>query len=217
MKISKSIVAVGVAGALVTGVIAMQLPDSAAIKTDSVRVSTLDPAAGPVSVRVSLSARELYVEQSGSVVQTYPVTVGTSAHPTPKGSFRMKHIVWNPRWVPPDEKWAKGKTAKGPGEKGNPMGKVKIFFNEPDYYIHGTLSVEELGTAASHGCIRMRNADAIELASTLMDHGGAPVESSFIRRLIARVRTTKEVRLRNGIPLTIASQALEQLPLTIAS
>src|SRR5437762_11163694 len=30
-------------------------------------------------------------------------------------------------------------------------------------YIHGTKHEDEIGTPASHGCIRMRNADVIEL------------------------------------------------------
>jgi lipoprotein-anchoring transpeptidase ErfK/SrfK len=203
MKLSNRMMVFGVGLVVATGAIAMQIPDSAVAPAAAPRVSA--EGGGGLSLRVSVSARELYVLNGSEVMSTYPVTVGTSAHPTPKGSFRMKHIVWNPRWVPPDEKWAAGKTAKGPGEKGNPMGKVKIFFNEPDYYIHGTLATSELGTAASHGCIRMRNADVIEVAGLLMEHGGAPVEPGFVRRMINRVRSTKEVRLTSSIPLSIVS------------
>jgi lipoprotein-anchoring transpeptidase ErfK/SrfK len=202
MKIKKGMIAFGVVAAVATGAIAMQLPDSATVATDSTRTIAGTEAA-PISLRVDLSERQLYVEQGGSTVATYTVTVGTSAHPTPRGKFGIKHIVWNPRWVPPDEAWAKNKTAKGPGEKGNPMGKVKLFFNEPDYYIHGTLTTSELGTAASHGCIRMRNSDVIELAGMVMKHGGAPVEEGFIRRMINNVRTTKQVRLQSAVGLTI--------------
>jgi lipoprotein-anchoring transpeptidase ErfK/SrfK len=41
-------------------------------------------------------------------------------------------------------------------------------------YIHGTNHEEELGTPASHGCIRMRNADVIELFDHVEE--GTPVE-----------------------------------------
>ena len=41
-------------------------------------------------------------------------------------------------------------------------------------YIHGTNHEEELGTPASHGCIRMRNADVIELFDRVEE--GTPVE-----------------------------------------
>jgi murein L,D-transpeptidase YcbB/YkuD len=152
---------------------------------------------------VDLSDRQLSVIQGGSVVATYPVAIGQPSYPTPKGSFTIRRIVWNPRWVPPDSKWARKKTPKAPGDPANPMGKVKIFFSEPDYYIHGTRETDSLGQAESHGCIRMRNADAVELAQQVMAAGGKPVESGWVRRLINRVRSTREVRLTNGVPIAI--------------
>ena len=90
-----------------------------------------------------------------------------------------------------------------PGEPGNPMGRVKIFFSEPDYYIHGTHEVDSLGEAESHGCIRMRNSDVISLAKTVMAAGGKPVKQSFVRRVINRVRSTHEVRLSRPVRLTV--------------
>ena len=71
-------------------------------------------------------------------MKSYDVAVGAAEHPTPTGNFNIKKLVWNPAWVPPDVKWAKGSTAKSPGQAANPMKMVKIFFQEPDYYIHGT-------------------------------------------------------------------------------
>ena len=203
MKLSKKKMIAGVVAVVATGAIAMQVPDSLAPRADSTTAVATNASSAPISLRVDLSERQLYVEQGGEVVSTYTVTVGTSKHPTPRGGFGIRHIVWNPRWVPPDEPWAKNKTAKGPGEKGNPMGKVKLFFNEPDYYIHGTLTTSELGTAASHGCIRMRNSDVVELAGLVMKHGGAKVEEGFIRRMLNNVRSTKQVRLQKAVSLTI--------------
>lgn len=203
MKFSKKVAGAGgfAVVAIVAGALAFQVPDSTTAKTDSIAASPQEP----ISIRVDLSDRQLYVEQGGSVIKSYTVTVGTAAHPTPKGNFGIKHIVWNPRWVPPDEPWAKNKTAKGPGESGNPMGKVKLFFNEPDYYIHGTLTTSELGSAASHGCVRMRNSDVISLAALVMEHGGAPVPEGFIRRMINNVRSTKSVQLQRAVPVRIES------------
>ena len=155
--------------------------------------------------RIDISERRLYVEENGEVIGSYAVAVGTSKHPTPRGSFTMRRIIWNPRWVPPNVAWAKGKKAREPGDPANPMGKVKIFFKEPDYYVHGTNAPETVGSAASHGCVRMRNADVIEFATLLMEHGGAPVEAGFVQRMINRVRSTREVRLSNPIPLRVTS------------
>lgn len=201
MKFSKTRVVAGILVVAGTGAVAVQVPDSATGRADSARATA--GARAPLSLRVDISDRQLYVEQGGQTIGTYTVTVGTSVHPTPKGSFGIKHIVWNPRWVPPDAAWAKNKTAKAPGERGNPMGKVKLFFNEPDYYIHGTLTTAELGTAASHGCVRMSNSDVVNLAGLVMKYGGAPVEEGFIRRMINNVRTTKEVHLQRAVPITI--------------
>lgn len=61
-------------------------------------------------------------------------------------------MTWNPSWTPPpDAVWAKGKTAKDPGSRSNPMKVVKIFFKEPDDSIHGASDVESLGSAVSLG------------------------------------------------------------------
>ena len=154
-------------------------------------------------LEVDLSERRLYIIESGEVSASYPVAIGKPSYPTPKGTFNIRRIIWNPRWVPPDSKWAKNKTAKGPGEPGNPMGRVKIFFSEPDYYIHGTREVDSLGAAESHGCVRMRNADVIAVAKRVMAAGGKPVKQSFVRSVINRVRSTREVRLSTPVPIQV--------------
>lgn len=154
-------------------------------------------------MRIDISDRKLHVEENGDVIGSYNVTVGAAQHPTPRGSFTVERVIWNPRWVPPDADWAKDERPREPGDPKNPMGRVKIFFREPDYYIHGTNAEASIGTAASHGCVRMLNAEVIEVAKLLMDRGGAPVEPGLIQRLINRVRQTKEVRLQNPVALRI--------------
>ncbi|MGH7445952.1 MAG: L,D-transpeptidase [Longimicrobiales bacterium] len=154
-------------------------------------------------MRIDVSERKLYIEENGSRTASYNIAVGTADHPTPRGSFTVRRLIWNPRWVPPDSDWAKGEKPREPGDPKNPMGRVKIFFKEPTYYIHGTNAEASIGSAASHGCVRMLNGDVIEVARLLMDRGGAPVEPGLIQRLINRVRQTKEVRLTNPVPLRI--------------
>lgn len=165
--------------------------------------SATEPGVAAVRLEVDLSERTLHVIENGSISASYAVAIGKPSYPTPKGTFSIRRIIWNPRWVPPDSKWAKNKTAKAPGEPGNPMGRVKIFFSEPDYYIHGTREVDSLGQAESHGCVRMRNADVIELAKLIMAAGGKPVEAGFVRRVINRVRSTREVRLSSPVTIQI--------------
>jgi lipoprotein-anchoring transpeptidase ErfK/SrfK len=129
--------------------------------------------------------------------------VGKDSKPTPTGNFLIHRIVWNPAWIPPDEKWAKGKKPQPPGAKANPMKLVKIFFKEPDYYIHGTGDVESLGSAASHGCLRMDPDEVADLAKLIMEHGGQPREENWFWRIIHSRREEKVVYLSNPISLTI--------------
>jgi lipoprotein-anchoring transpeptidase ErfK/SrfK len=160
------------------------------------------PAAGELSLEVEVADRQLRVVEDGSVINKYDISVGKEKNPTPTGAFAIRKIVWNPSWRPPDEKWARGKTAKPPGHPENPMKRVKIFFKEPDYYIHGTAETESLGRAGSHGCIRMDEDDVTELAKLLMEHGGKPQPEPWYRRILHR-RTTKVVLLASQIPLQI--------------
>jgi murein L,D-transpeptidase YcbB/YkuD len=157
----------------------------------------------PFYLSVDLSERTLYVMNDGEQAASYPVAVGQRAHPTPTGHFRVDQIVWNQRWVPPDAGWARGKRPRAPGDPRNPMGRVKLFFREPDLYIHGTHEVDSLGEAESHGCLRMRNSDVIALAQMVMQHGGAPRDESWFRRVLDHFRSTRAVGLSRPVPVEI--------------
>ena len=124
-----------------------------------------------LSLKVDLSNREMYLIENGEVVRTYGVAVGSRKHPPPTGRYWTGRIVWNPRWVPPPSKWARKLKARAAGDPRNPMQGVKIYFREPWFYIHGTNAPGSIGTASSHGCIRMRTRDAKRLAKTISRHG----------------------------------------------
>jgi len=150
-----------------------------------------------------LSEKTLYVEQDGKVVKSYTISDGRAKYPTPRGTFRIDKVVWNPEWVPPpDAKWAKGKVATAPGHPDNPMKLVKIFFKEPDYYIHGTDQLDNIGEAVSHGCIRMDPIDAAELAIRVMEASGAQKDSSWYQHAIERGQT-RTVILPQKVEMTI--------------
>ena len=156
------------------------------------------------SLVIDLSDRTLFVMSGDDVVRTFPVAVGTSDYPTPNGAFSIRRIIWNPSWRPPPSAWARDDRPQPPGAISNPMGRVKIFFREPDYYSHGTNAESSIGTAASHGCLRMRNEDVIEVARMMVEHG-APSEVGIIRRLINNIRQTREVRLGTPVPIRVQS------------
>jgi lipoprotein-anchoring transpeptidase ErfK/SrfK len=192
-------IGVALAGAGTIGFVARA--DDAAL-TRNAEIADADPSSS-MRLRVGLAERRLYVEIDGVPVDTIQVTVGTDRHPTPTGEFRIARVIWNPSWHPPDSDWARNRTATPPGDPRNPMGRVKMFFREPDYYLHGTNDERTIGYRGSHGCIRMRNDDIIEIARLAMEHGGERREPNWFRRVINSVRRTEEVRLSNPIPVSV--------------
>ena len=155
-----------------------------------------------LTVDVDLSARRLVVRIDGRQAGSYEVAVGKPNHQTPKGTYRLSQVVWNPSWVPPDEKWADTANPKEPGERGNPMGRVKILF-ESELYIHGTADKETLGEPVSHGCIRMSNADAMRLARLVMEYGGAQRSDEWYATVRKKPTESFEVAIPNPPVLRI--------------
>jgi lipoprotein-anchoring transpeptidase ErfK/SrfK len=145
-----------------------------------------------LTVDVDLSARRLVVKIDGRQAGSYEVAVGKPEHRTPTGTYKLSQVVWNPSWVPPDEAWADTADKKEPGEQGNPMGRVKILFDE-QLYIHGTSDHKTLGDPVSHGCIRMRNADAMKLARLVMEYGGASKPSGWYSTVQKKPKESFEV------------------------
>ena len=161
-----------------------------------------DVISGPLSMAASTRKRILVVRVGPTEVRRYSIAVGSKNHPTPMGHFSVRHIVWNPDWNPPDAPWAKGKKPLPGGHPDNPMKVVKIFFSEPDYYIHGTDNEQSIGEAASHGCIRMAESDAVDLARYLMEHDGAHHDDSWYDSVQSSAKPT-DVRLPYGVPMVI--------------
>jgi lipoprotein-anchoring transpeptidase ErfK/SrfK len=171
--------------------------DSTQAKSASTPTSTLRLVA-------VLSERRLKMYEADTLVWQYPVAVGAEGYSTPPGTYNIRRLVWNPRWTPPPgSKWAAKYTPKEPGHPANPMKVVKIFFREPDYYIHGTGEINSLGSAASHGCLRMDPEHVAELARFVMEHGGQPREENWFWRILHFRSEEKPIYLTNPVPLTI--------------
>lgn len=94
----------------------------------------------------------------------YGVAVGQPAYPTPEGLFAIQSKQVNPTWTAPNSPWA-GESAGqsfAPNDPGNPLAARWMGVNG-SVGIHGTYQAYSIGTAASHGCIRMRIADVKDL------------------------------------------------------
>jgi hypothetical protein len=101
---------------------------------------------------VSLADRKLAVLVNGEVTRLYDVAIGAGRTPSPTGTFTVINRIPKPTW------W--GPAGVVPPGAGNPLGSRWIGLSKRGYGIHGTNNPSSIGKAASHGCIRMRNADA---------------------------------------------------------
>ena len=104
----------------------------------------------------------------GRLIAIYPATVCSSDRPTPVGEFRITMIARNPVYHYDPALNFKGVDAKEkldiPPGPNNPVGIVWIGLNREGYGIHGTPDHAAVSKTASHGCIRLTNWDARELA-----------------------------------------------------
>jgi lipoprotein-anchoring transpeptidase ErfK/SrfK len=130
-------------------------------------------------VVIDKSARTLSAfDADGNLVAFYPASIGSAAKPAPSGEFRVKSVAHNPTYHYDPRFGFKGVKAQHkftiqPGPK-NPVGLVWIDLSAPSYGIHGTASPEKIGKTESHGCIRLTNWDALDLAG--MVHRGTVVD-----------------------------------------
>jgi murein L,D-transpeptidase YcbB/YkuD len=162
------------------------------------------PAAGQAALRVNLPAYRLELLDRGRVIRRIPVAIGDPAYPSRTGRFRIRTITWDPTWVPPrEEPWAAADSAMGPGGD-NPMGAVKFALGGT-YYLHGTPEPRSVGSAASHGCLRLRNRDAVALARYLIAATGSTDPGRDPKH-----RTPKGVRLARPVPVTIRYALIER-------
>jgi lipoprotein-anchoring transpeptidase ErfK/SrfK len=151
---------------------AKTLPVSAQVTEDKI----FD--AQPLALTVSRDGKIVRVFKRGKLVKNYTVAVGSPTYPTPTGRFVVQTMQVNPPWNVPNSEWAgdqAGKTIPG-GDPANPLVARWIGFNGSVGF-HGTASAGSLGTAASHGCVRVAPHAVTWLARRI----GAGVPLSIVR------------------------------------
>lgn len=118
----------------------------------------------PTVVTVAHDSRTVRVFDRGEVAKTYKVAVGQPEYPTPMGQFSVQVMQKDPPWNVPNSEWAgdlAGQTIPG-GDPGNPLKARWVGFSGSVGF-HGTSDAGSLGSAASHGCVRMNVADVKDL------------------------------------------------------
>jgi hypothetical protein len=95
--------------------------------------------------------------------KAYPIAVGQVGLETPAGLYHIQSKAVNPSWHVPNSAWAGDLAGKViPPGPDNPI-KARWMGIFDGAGIHGTSDIGSLGSAASHGCIRMSIPDVEEL------------------------------------------------------
>jgi lipoprotein-anchoring transpeptidase ErfK/SrfK len=110
----------------------------------------------------NITQRKVRLIRNGKVVMTFPIAIGQPAYPTPTGEYEINDKQVDPTWYPPDSPWAAELSSIPPGV-GNPLGTRWIGTSAPAIGLHGTYAGYTVGTAASHGCMRMHIPDVEKL------------------------------------------------------
>ncbi len=128
------------------------------------------PVKGPVARIVANKklGEVLAYDGDGKLIASYPSTIGSTDTPSPSGTVKVERVAFNPTYTyNPKINFKQGHNDKvltiPPGPNG-PVGSVWIALSKPTYGIHGTPEPSKIGKTNSHGCVRLTNWDAQELA-----------------------------------------------------
>ncbi len=166
------------------------------------------PSHPSLRITINIPARELRVFENNTLIRQYPVAVGQPRYRSPVlSSKKITRIIWNPSWIPPPSPWAVGAKVAPPGPH-NPLGPVKMPITN-DILVHGTNKPASVGTAASHGCFRMHNEEAGELAWFLQQRASAQLDPSLRQKYQAQRGRTFWVTLDQSIPVDVIYEPVE--------
>ncbi|WP_198174315.1 L,D-transpeptidase family protein [Mesorhizobium xinjiangense] len=128
------------------------------------------PGTGSVSHIVADKSRKQVraYDAAGGLVAAYPATIGSSDTPSPTGTHEVARVAFDPEYTyNPRLNFKQGSNDRvltiPPGPNG-PVGSIWIALSKPTYGIHGTPEPSRIGKTNSHGCVRLTNWDAQELA-----------------------------------------------------
>jgi lipoprotein-anchoring transpeptidase ErfK/SrfK len=118
----------------------------------------------PIVLVVDRGSFQLRLYKNLELSRNYIVAIGALGFDTPAGLYHIQNKAVNPAWSVPNSDWAgdlAGTVVPG-GVPENPL-KARWLGIYDGAGIHGTDQTYSLGTAASHGCVRMAIPDVIEL------------------------------------------------------
>jgi lipoprotein-anchoring transpeptidase ErfK/SrfK len=125
--------------------------------------------AARIEVDKNVGALRVY-DKNDRIIAFYPATIGSEETPSPTGKVKVKGVAKNPtyRYDPRKLKFKDIKTKRpftiAPGPN-NPVGAVWIELTKDGYGIHGSPRPSSISREQSHGCVRLTNWDALDLAA----------------------------------------------------
>jgi len=128
----------------------------------------------PTVIAIDRDSKQLRLYKHLQLEHRYPIAVGQGGDETTPGRYSIVEKTVNPAWHAPESDWAgelAGQTIP-PGDPRNPLEARWMGFHDGQG-IHGTADIASLGSAASHGCIRMSVPDVTQLYARV--EKGTPV------------------------------------------
>jgi lipoprotein-anchoring transpeptidase ErfK/SrfK len=132
------------------------------------QVAWNDTKYAPGTLIVKTPERALYYVLGDGEAMRYSIGVGREGFQWSGNSRIVAKSEW-PSWTPP-QTMIEREAAKGhiippfmKGGPGNPLGARAMYIGGTIYRVHGTNAEASIGGAVSSGCIRMMNADVIDL------------------------------------------------------
>ncbi len=134
-----------------------------AVKTEPEITTDELAEAYPTYLTVDRDAFTVRLFVNLKLAKSYTVAIGASGYDTPSGLYDIESKEVNPTWHVPDSEWAGSLAGQDiPPGPGNPLvARWMGIYNGAGF--HGTYETGSLGSAASHGCIRMSVDDVIDL------------------------------------------------------
>ena len=136
----------------------------------AISADKLGSAVQKIEVDKSKNAVRAY-SADGTLLATYPATVGSTERPAPDGEWAVRTVAPAPDYTFDPKRLTFGKPGQGKltikAGPNNPVGSTWIALTKETYGIHGTPDPRLIGKRASHGCVRLTNWDAHQLGASV--------------------------------------------------
>ncbi|MDR3254528.1 MAG: L,D-transpeptidase [Synergistaceae bacterium] len=132
---------------------------------------TYAPSRNELWIKIDKNKLRLYLfKGNDTILKSYPIAIGRGVGTkksrtdliTPTGLFKIWRVVDDATQLVYDPKWF---GEPGEPQKGAYGAKLISFYNPWEIAIHGTNAPGSIGKRVTHGCVRLRNKDIIDLTS----------------------------------------------------